>query len=117
MTRTRILCWTYGLIALGALVATWYQNITFFREDDNGGVGGFIDGMYANAASSSIGNDLVFIGLAALVFMIVEARRLGIRHVWVYVVLSFVIAVSVTFPLFLLARELKLRERELRTTA
>ena len=48
------------------------------------------------------------LGLAALVFMVVEARRTGVRFVWIYVVLSFVVAVSVTFPLFLLARERRL---------
>jgi hypothetical protein len=40
-----------------------------------------------------------------MTWMVLEARRLGIRHVWVYVLLSFPIAISVMFPLFLAARE------------
>ncbi len=106
--RHRTLCWAYGLIAVGALIATWSQNIQFFAEDGNGGLRGFIDDTYANFASSSITNDLVFMLIAAFVLMIVEARRLGIRHVWIYLVMSFTIAVSVAFPLFLLVRERKL---------
>jgi phosphoglycerol transferase MdoB-like AlkP superfamily enzyme len=105
---SRALCWVYGLIAAGALVATWSQNIRFFGEEDNGGLGGFIDGMYENAAAASISNDLLFMLLAAFVLMFIEGRRLGIRHLWVYFVGSFLIAVSVMFPLFLLARERKL---------
>ena len=105
---SRALCWVYGLIAAGALVATWSQNIRFFGEEDNGGLGGFIDGMYENAAAASISNDLLFMLLAAFVLMFFEGRRLGIRHLWVYFVGSFLIAVSVMFPLFLLARERKL---------
>lgn len=38
----------------------------------------------------------------------VEARRLGIRFVWAYVILGLLVAISVTFPLFLLARERRL---------
>ena len=110
--RSKTLCWIYALIAFGALVATWSQNIRFFGEEANGGLGGFIDGMYENAAAASISNDLLFMLLAAFVLMAVEARRLGIRHLWVYFAGSFLIALSVMFPLFLLARELKLAERE-----
>ena len=106
--RSKTLCWIYGLIAFGALVATWSQNIRFLSAEDNGGLAGFIDGMYENAAAASISNDLLFMLLAALVLMFVEGRRLGIRHLWVYFLGSFLVAVSVMFPLFLLARERKL---------
>jgi hypothetical protein len=41
-----------------------------------------------------------------------EAHRLDIRFVWLYVVLSFVIAVSVMFPLFLIARQRALARRQ-----
>jgi hypothetical protein len=109
--RHRLLCTVYGLLALGALVATWSQNLRFFRQAGNDGITGFIDACYANAASSSITNDVVFVALAAVVFMVVESRRLGIRFVWAYAVGALLIAISVTFPLFLLARELKLARR------
>ena len=44
--------------------------------------------------------------------MVVEARRLGIRFVWLYVILGFAIAISVTFPLFLIAREMRLAKTD-----
>jgi hypothetical protein len=110
--RSRALCWTYAAIALGALVGTWSQNIQFLLQDDNGGLGGFISDSYANAASASITNDVLFVALAAFVLMAVEARRLGIRHVWVYMLMSFLVAISVALPLFLLARQRKLAESE-----
>jgi hypothetical protein len=37
--------------------------------------------------------------------MVIEARRLAIRWVWLYILLGFLVAISVTFPLFLIARE------------
>ena len=106
----RILCIVYGGIAFAALIATWWNNIAYFAG--GGDLWGFFPDGYANYASSSLTNDLAFVALAAVVFMIVEARRVGVKYVWVYVVLSFVIAISVTFPLFLLARERRLSETD-----
>jgi hypothetical protein len=40
--------------------------------------------------------------------MVLEARRLAVRGVWLYVVFGLLIAISVTFPLFLAARERRL---------
>lgn len=104
----RNLCVAYGGIAFVALIATWWNNIAYFA--DGGDLWGFFPDGYANYASSSLTNDLALVALAAVVFMVVEARRLGIEYVWVYVVLSFAIAISVTFPLFLIARERRLSE-------
>ncbi len=109
--KTKALCVTYGLISAGALVATWSQNLAFMSQPDNGGLMGFVQAAGANAAARSIGLDLGFFCLAAFVWMVVEARRLKIRFVGVYLLLSCVIAVSVMFPLFLIARELRLSSR------
>jgi hypothetical protein len=109
MSRSgKALCALYGALAVVALFATWSNNIAFFMQPDNGGLWGFIRGGYANPAAASLSNDLFLLGAACAVFMFTEAKRLGIRYVWVYVILSFVIAVSVMFPLFMLARQLKL---------
>jgi len=64
-----------------------------------------------NPAAASLSIDLAFFGLAAVIWMVVEARRLQIPWVWAYVVLSFLIAISVTFPLFLIARQRRLAAR------
>ncbi|MEO7331785.1 MAG: DUF2834 domain-containing protein, partial [Minicystis sp.] len=109
--KSKALCVAYGLISAAALVATWSQNIAFMRTPDNGGLMGFIQATNVNAAARSIGLDLAFVCLAAFVWMVVEARRLKIRFVGIYLVLSCVIAVSVMFPLFLIAREMRLSSR------
>jgi hypothetical protein len=43
---------------------------------------------------------------------VIESRRLDIRSPWFYVVLGLLVAISVTFPLFLIARERRLDARE-----
>lgn len=102
----RLLIPLYAALAAGALVATWWHNIAFVS--DGGTLSGFLTDGYTNHPSASLINDLWFMLGAAVVFMLVDARRTGVRHVWLYVVLSGAIAVSVMFPLYLIARERKL---------
>lgn len=48
------------------------------------------------------------LALSAVILMVTEARKHNVRFVWLYVVGSFFIAVSVMFPLFLIAREFRM---------
>jgi uncharacterized protein DUF2834 len=108
----KALCIAYGLIALLALVGTWGNNaaylglgfidtnVTFWRET------------LANPASRSITVDLFFLGLALFVWMVLEARRLGMRGVWLYLLFGMLVAISVTVPIFLINRERALAARE-----
>jgi hypothetical protein len=104
--RDRILCCAYGAVALVALVGTWRENLAFFRE--TGSWSGFLPACFANHAAASMSTDVLLVALAASVFMVVEARRVGVRFVWVYLVLSVLVAISVMFPLFLVARQRRL---------
>jgi hypothetical protein len=54
--------------------------------------------------------DLIVVSVAALIFMVVEARRIGVEYLWVYVLLGFVVDISVAVPLFLIARERRLAQ-------
>jgi hypothetical protein len=100
----------YALVAVAALYATWSQNLQLMTP----GMGPLdpysvlIEQTKVNPASRSITVDIGFFLLAAAAFMVIEARRLGVRFVWLYILFGFLIAISVTFPLFLIARELRL---------
>ncbi|MCH1881875.1 DUF2834 domain-containing protein [Agrococcus sp. ARC_14] len=101
----------FALAGVG-LVGTWWFNIAFFGS---GPEFGYLEGWFANAASSSAAVDIIVVAVAASVFMLVEGARLGwARWAWVLVVLSFAVAVAFTFPLFLGLRELALRRRAAR---
>ena len=113
MSRTRqILCMFYGLVALIALIATWSQNLLYFTGSDAAGFGRYILDLKVNGAARSFTVDIGLFLLAGTALMVVEARRLGIRFVWLYVILGFAIAISVTFPLFLIAREMRLAKTD-----
>jgi hypothetical protein len=53
--------------------------------------------------AASFVNDLWGLGIAGTIFMVVEGRRLRIRHIWIYLLISPTLAISVAFPLFLIA--------------
>ena len=96
----------FGL-SLAGLIGTWAFNIAFMADPQ--GLG-YLEGWFANAASSSAAVDIIVVALAACLFMLVEGARLGwARWVWILVPLSFAVAVAFTFPLFLGLRELALR--------
>lgn len=107
----KVLCAAYAAIAAIALIATWSQNLayqnsaadlfsTFWRETK------------VTPASRSITADILLFALAAAILMVIEARKYGVRYVWAYIVGGLFIAISVTFPLFLLARELRLNSAD-----
>lgn len=105
----------YAALAVAGLIGTWFFNLQFMA--DAGGafsVVEFVRGGYANPAAASLTNDLLVALLAFLVWSFAEARRLGMRHWWVYVVVTFGVAFAVAFPLFLLVRERRLGAQLLR---
>jgi len=102
---SKALCAIYGPIGLLALVATWGNNIHYLGLGFLGANRQFWEDTLANPASRSITVDMFFLGLAVFVWMILEARRLRMRGVWLYLIFGMLLAVSFTVPLFLINRE------------
>ncbi|WP_020647733.1 DUF2834 domain-containing protein [Solimonas variicoloris] len=106
MTVTRkLLCVAYASIALLALIGTWSHNVAYLPLGFAGANLRFWGDTFANPASRSITVDLFFLSFAVLVWMVLEARRLHMRGVWLYLLFGLLIAISVTVPLFLIHRE------------
>ena len=59
-------------------------------------------------ATQSLQVDLLVVAVAAGVFIVIEGRRIGIRHAWVFLPLAAVTAAAFAVPLFLALRERKL---------
>lgn len=105
----RWLIWFYALVAVAALIATWGQNLEYvWATGEVSALNQFLPDLKANPASRSISVDIGLFLLAAAAFMVIEARRLGVRFVWLYILFGFLVAISVTFPLFMIARELRI---------
>jgi hypothetical protein len=108
----KALCVVYGAIAVLALIGTWGNNIAYLSLGFLGANVQFWTDTFANPASRSITVDIFFLGYAVFVWMVLEARRLNMRGVWLYLVFGIFIAISVTVPLFLINRERALAGRE-----
>ena len=115
MTITRkTACLVYALCAVVALIGTWGNNIAYLKLD-LGFVGTnlrFWQETLANPASRSITVDLFLLMLAAVVWMLMEAKRLSMRWAWLYVLFGALIAISFTFPIFMINRERALAKRD-----
>jgi hypothetical protein len=114
MARGKWLPIIYVCLAVLALVTCWTNNIRFMQDEGVDLATGFVvfwPALLVNYATTSITVDIALLGVAVMTWMVFEARRLGIRYVWAYVLLSFPIAISVTVPLFLAARERALASR------
>jgi len=99
----------YAALAAIGLVATWYFNLQFMSESGGSfSAVEFVRAGYANSASSSLSNDLLVGTAAFTIWSFAEARRLGMRHWWIYPVLTFGVAFAFAFPLFLFVRERRL---------
>jgi len=101
------LAFVYLGLAIAGLVGTWTFNalaIVQMRDFIGDWVG-------SGAAVSSLTVDLLVAAVAGCILIIVEARRLGMKRAWLYVVLSGLTAFAFTFPLFLAMRERALTRR------
>ena len=118
MTISRkLLCVVYALIGLVALVGCWANNIQYLDMGILAANLHFWQETLANPASRSITIDILFLSLAAIVWMLLEARRLSMRGVWIYVLCGLFIAISAAFPAFLIHREQALATRDGSTSA
>ena len=64
--------------------------------------------LFANATSTTFAVDLAGAVVVALLWMTVEARRLGMPRIWLYWTLTLLFGLSGTLPLFLYSRERRL---------
>ena len=67
--------------------------------------------LFSTRIGSFFGMDVIVTALVLFVFIGVEGRRLRVQHLWVPVVATCSIGVSLGFPLFLYMRQVKIELR------
>jgi len=70
-----------------------------------------LQNLFANQITTFFALDLVISILVSWFFMIHEARRLGMKNWWFYIVASLTIGLSCALPLFLYFRERQLERQ------
>ena len=99
MTASSVRQGCYLAAAALGLGLTWYFNLTYTGTDS------YVAAWFANSASSSAAVDLIILSAALSCFVVAEGRRLGMRHTWLFIPLGVVVAMALSVPLFLFARE------------
>jgi hypothetical protein len=69
-------------------------------------------GMFANDIAAAFAVDVLLAALVAGIWFYSEGRRLGMRRIWIYWVLTLAFGLAGTLPLFLLHREQRLEQLE-----
>lgn len=96
----KALFWIYLTLAVAGLVTAWIFNaIAISKGEDYGSA------WSATAVDLVLTYDLGIVAIAGVIFMFVEGKRIGLKRVWVLVLLSGVTAMAFVFPLFLALRE------------
>jgi hypothetical protein len=67
--------------------------------------------LFVNRTSTAFALDLLATAVAVLIWMTVEARRIGIRRIWIFWVLTLLFGMGGPLPLFFYVRERRLTGR------
>ena len=95
------------VISIIGLITAWiFNGVASVTGQD------YLNAWFGSAVDWVLSVDLLIVAIAGSALMIFEAQRLGMKRVWLYILLSGITAFAFTFPLFLAMRERKLAELE-----
>jgi len=105
------LAWLYLALAIAGGVLPWLANVDYMRQYGNSfDLGLFVQLANANPAAQSLSRDLLVGATAVTIWMVVESRRLQMRHLWLVLLSAVTIAFAFAAPFFLFLRERRLAE-------
>ena len=95
------------ILSIIGLITAWiFNGVASVTGQD------YLKAWFGSAVDWVLSVDLLIVAIVGSALMIFEAQRLGMKRVWLYIVLSGITAFAFTFPLFLAMRERKLAELE-----
>jgi len=110
----KALCVVYAFIAVLAFTGTWIHGIKYIEMDL--GWWGFWEMYYEQSIDNLAGRsnlvDLYLFGYGVFIWMIMEARRLKMRFIWLYPLAFLLIGISTFVPIFMISRQRALAAQE-----
>ena len=105
------LAWLYLALAVAGGVLPWLANLDYMQQYGSSfDIGLFVQLANANPAAQSLSRDLLIGASTITVWMVVESRRLRMRHLLIVLLSSVTIAFAFAAPFFLFLRERRLAE-------
>jgi hypothetical protein len=99
----------YLALCVAGVVLPYSQLIPFLREHGLN-LRLFFDQLFSNRIGGFFGWDVIVSSVVLWVFVFVEGRRAGVKHLWAPLAANLAVGVSVGLPLFLYLRERRLEE-------
>lgn len=99
----------YLLLCVLGVVLPYSQLLPFLREHGMN-LPLLVEQLFANRISAYFAIDVIAATVVLWVFVFVEGRRRRMRHLWVYVLCTLLVGVSLALPLFLYVRERRANE-------
>ncbi|NBQ93595.1 MAG: DUF2834 domain-containing protein, partial [Micrococcales bacterium] len=92
----------FAVSAIGLITAWYFNTVAILRGQD------FFGSWFGNEADFVVACDLLITAFAAVPFMVIESKKIGMKRVWLYILAGFVSAIAFVFPFWLAMRELHL---------
>ena len=106
-----ILSYIYLILAISGAILTMISNFHFaYKYGFAFDIEKFIQLANANPTAESISRDLLISASAFFLWIINEARKLGMKNMWTVYLGTFLVAFAFSGPLFLFLRERRLIE-------
>lgn len=95
----------YLVFCVLGIVLPYSQFVPWVVAQHGVPLGLFLRELFANRIGAFFGMDVLVSAVVLIFFVRREGRRLGVRHLWLPVVGTLTVGVSLGFPLFLYLRE------------
>lgn len=102
----------YLFLAIVGFCYPWYYNYLYFTTVENATFLSFFQDAQNNYAGLSFGADLTVVMLSFYAWAIPEGLRLKMKHWWVIVPATFLVALAFAVPLFLYMRAIRLEKQK-----
>ena len=97
----------YLVLALIGLILPYWQFASWIVEHRAMNIPLFIRDMFANQISTFFTLDVIVSAIVLIVFILNEGRRLGMRILWLPVIATLLVGVSLGLPLLLYLRQIQ----------
>ncbi|PYJ28321.1 MAG: hypothetical protein DME80_09195 [Verrucomicrobia bacterium] len=98
----------YLVLALIGLILPYSQFLPWIMEHHAMNIPLFIHDLFANQISAFFAMDVIVSAIVLIVFILDESRCLGMRTLWLPVIATLLVGVSLGLPLFLYLRQIQL---------
>jgi len=98
----------YLVLALIGLILPYSQFLPWIMDHHGLNISLFVHDMFANQISAFFAIDVIVSAIVLIVFILDEGQRLGMRTLWLPVIATLLVGVSLGLPLFLYLRQIQL---------